>query len=136
MSIEPIRPELIVPKNPKPKPDVQIERHGKGGVKNTVIYTDESKIAAEMQTLPSPREMQKLAALVAARAAKDILLGRLEFRNAGEASKVARDFAAIAKDFTWDDEAERLLQADSAEDRKDSLLSFRQRAQEALGQAD
>lgn len=115
--MEPLRPELIQPRNPKPRlPEI----------------TDEGKISAAISSLPTPSEMQQIAAAVAAKAAKDILLGKLEFKSAGEASKVARDFAAIAKDFTWDDERESLLKADTAEDRKESLAAFKARAQEQL----
>lgn len=117
MPLEPLKPELIQPRNPKSRlPEV----------------TDEGKIAAAISSLPTPGEMQQIAAAVAAAAARDILLGKLQFKSAGEASKVARDFAAIAKDFTWDDERESLLKADTAEDRKESLEEFRKRAQERL----
>ena len=115
MALTPLNPEPIVPRNPKP-------------LRTSVVKTDEGKIANEIASLPSPSEMQKIAAAVAAKAAKDILLGNLPFKSAGEASKVARDFAAIAKDFTWDDERESLLASETAEDRKESLAAFRARA--------
>lgn len=92
-------------------------------------------MAAAISNLPTPGEMQQIAAAVAAAAAREILLGKLQFKSAGEASKVARDFAAIAKDFSWDDERESLAKADTAEDRKESLAAFRQRAQEQLKNA-
>lgn len=113
MALTPLNPEPIIPRNPRP---------------SRVLQTDEAKIAAEIATLPTPGEMQQIAAAVAAKAAKDILLGNLTFKSAGEASKVARDFAAIAKDFTWDDERETILAAETAEDRKESLAAFRARA--------
>lgn len=116
MALEPIKPELIVPKNPKPLP----------------ALTDEGKVAAAISSIPTPTEMKQIAAAVAASAARDIILGRLPFKSAGEASKVARDFAAIAKDFDWDDERELLASADSADDRKEGLAAFRARAQERM----
>lgn len=119
MALEPLKPELIVPKNPKPLPAI----------------TDEGKIAAAVSAVPSPKEMKQIAAAVAASAARDIILGKLPFKSAGEASKVARDFAAIAKDFDFDDEAEVLARADTEEDRKDGLAAFRQRAQERMKNA-
>ena len=130
--MEPLKPELIVPKNPKV---LEIESHGKRGARSRAIVTEEGKIAAEIANLPTPAEMQQISAAVAAKAAKDILLGVLPFKSAGEASKVARDFAAIAKDFSWDDERESLAKADTEEDRKDSLAAFRARAQEQLKNA-
>lgn len=116
MPLEPIRPELIQPKRPKPLPEI----------------TEEGKIAAAISNVPSAMEMKQIAAAVAAAAARDILLGKLPFKNAGEASKVARDFAAIAKDFDFEAERELLAKADTAEDRKEGLAAFRQRAQERL----
>lgn len=105
--------------------------------RSRVVVTDEGKIAAEIKSLPDPREFQQIAAAVAAKAAKDILLGNLPFKSAGEASKVARDFAAIAKDFSFDIERESIVAAETAEDRKDALAAFRARALENLdnGQA-
>lgn len=117
MPIEPLKPELIQPKRPRP---------------SLPAITDEGKIAAAVSGLPTPGEMQQLAAAVAAAAARDILLGKLQFKSAGEASKVARDFAAIAKDFTWDDERELMVKADTEEDRKEGLAAFRARAQERM----
>lgn len=119
MAIEPLKPTLITPRNPKPK-------------LTPIVRTEEGKIANELASLPSPAEMQAIAAAVAAKAAKDILLGRLEFKSAGEASKVARDFAHIASTFTWDDEREKIAAADTAEDRKDALAAFRARALEQM----
>lgn len=118
MPLEPLKPELIVPKNPK--------------VRSLPEITDEGKISAAIAGIPSPNEMQQIAAAVASKAAKDILLGNLPFKSAGEASKVARDFAAIAKDFSWDDERELIVKADTEEDRRDGLAAFRARAQERL----
>jgi hypothetical protein len=118
MTLHALTPEPIVPRNPKPR--------------TGVIRTEEAKIAAEIANLPTPAEMQQIAAAVAAKAAKDILLGVLPFKNAGEASKVARDFAHIAKEFSWDDERETIMAAETAEDRKESLAAFKARALEAL----
>lgn len=122
MTMEPLRPELMVPRNPKVKPRPS----------SLPEITDEGKVKAALEGLPTPGEMQQIAAAVAAHAAKEILLGKLPYKSAGEASKVARDFAAIAKDFTWDDERESLAKADTAEDRQAALADFRQRAQEKL----
>lgn len=120
MALTPLQPEPIVPRNPKPK------------ALTNVIQTEEGQVAAVMANLPSPDGLRKMAAGIAAKAAQDILLGKLTFRSASEASKVARDFAAIAKDLDWHDERAEVIAAETAEDRKDSFESFRKRAQEAL----
>lgn len=127
MTTPPLQPEPIVPRNLKPVADLPIR-----GGRSKVVLTDEGKIANEIKALPDPREFQQIAAAVAAKAAKDILLGNLPFKSAGEASKVARDFAAIAKDFSFDIERESIVAAETAEDRKDALAAFRARALENL----
>jgi len=96
------------------------------------LVTDEGIIANKIAGLPDPRAMKAMAVAVAAMAANEILLGKLQFRNAGEASKVARDFVAMAKDLDFDSEQESLIAAETAEDRKESLAAFRMRALENL----
>lgn len=118
LSLEPLKPELIVPRNPKPRAGA--------------LEADERQLAQEIATLPAKEDMAEIVLAMTAKVAKDILLGKLPFRNAGEASKVARDFAAIAKDMGWNDEPDRGMKTDSAEDRKDAFMEIRKRAQEAL----
>lgn len=97
------------------------------------LVTDEARIAAQVANLPTPSEVQKMAAAVVVQAARDIVLGKLPFKSAGEASKVARDFVAIAKDMAWDDEAEAMKKAETQEDRQAAFEEFRKRAQQNLG---
>lgn len=118
VAVQPLKPELIVPRNPKPRPGS--------------IEESEEALAHELATLPEKEEMQEIVLAITAKVAKDILVGKLPFRNAGEASKVARDFAAIAKDMGWADAPNKEMKSDTAEDRKDSFAEIRKRAQEAL----
>ena len=102
------------------------------GNKANPLVTDEAKIKALVSALPSKHEMKQISAAVAAHSARLILLGVLPFKSAGEASKVARDFAAIAKDLDFDMETEEQRKAESREDALDQLEYFRQKAQEKL----
>lgn len=119
MALTPLTPEPIVPRNPKP-------------LRNAIV-TEEGKVAAEVASnLPGDGELKRLVAAMAGKVAKDILLGVLPFKSAGEASKVVRDFAAVAKDLEgFDDVAEQLLSVESESDRKDGLLAFREKALKA-----
>lgn len=96
------------------------------------LVTDEARIAAQVSRLPTPVEVKQMAAAVVVQAAREIILGKLEFKSAGEASKVARDFVAIAKDLEWDDEAEAMKKAETQEDRAAAFEEFRKRAQERM----
>lgn len=94
---------------------------------------EDLRIAAATANLPTVQDMQKMVAAVVDRAAREIVSGKLPFRSAQEASKVARDFVAIAKDLNWDTNVEELKKAESDEDRKAAFEEFRKRAQKNLG---
>lgn len=95
------------------------------------LVTDEGRIAAQLANLPPADQLQKMAAAVVVQAARDIVLGKLQFRSAGEASKVARDFVAIAKEMVLDSDPDGAL-TETADDRKELFEALRKKAQEKL----
>lgn len=97
------------------------------------LVTDEARMAAAVSRTPSPDEMKQIAAAVAAHSARLILLGTLPFKSAGEASKVARDFVALAKDLDWDSDADARKKVETKEDALAQLEDFRAKAQKELG---
>jgi len=119
MALAPLTPEPIIPRNPKPR--------------SLAVVTEEGKVANEVAAnLPGDGELKRLVAAMAGKVAKDILLGVLPFKSAGEASKVVRDFAAVAKDLEgFDDVAEQLLAVETESDRKEGLQAFRAKALKA-----
>lgn len=112
---------------------VPFEIHGQDGFVTKHVASDEAVIANKLANLPSEEEVKQWIGLAVVESIKPIVLGQLPFRNAGEASKVARDLVALAKDLGWSGADDEIKKAESAEDRADLFESFRKKAQEKLG---
>lgn len=114
---------------------VPFELHGKDGLSVRGEISDEAVLARKLQNLPDPIEAKQWIALGIIESVKQITMGNLPFRNAGEASKVARDLAAVAKDLGFlEAEKDEQKKAESDVDRKDAFEMFRKKANKALGE--
>lgn len=99
------------------------------GGQELVLTTEESVIKRATERLPSQQEFNQWIGAVVVDAARQILTNKLPYKSAGEASKVARDFVAIAKDLNWDQEAKDMQKA-SPEDRDAMFRKFVKKAED------
>lgn len=93
---------------------------------------EEAMIASAVDNLPSVAEAKGMIAAVVTAAARDIVLGKVTWKDAKEASTVARNFVAIAKDLEWGHEAKEMAKAESDEERKAAFELFRQQAHQNM----
>jgi hypothetical protein len=103
---------------------------GYGGEAHTLIPSEDI-VKIQVDNLPTANELQRQIAAVVVHSIRQILNGKLKFRSAGEAAKVARDFVGIAKDLQWAEEADTIANARTQEER---LEAFRMLKEKAGGQ--
>lgn len=93
-----------------------------------ILTTEESLIKSKLSTIPSEEEIQQMLGALVVDGIRQILLGRVEYKSAGEISRVARDYMAIAQSLKWDQEADYLKNAHSDEERLDAFKAIKRAA--------
>lgn len=111
---------------------VPMNVHGDEGAMGMAIVPEDDLIKLKTENLPTLDEFKRWVAAVVVESSRQILTGRLRFKSAGEAARVARDFVAISRDLDWSDEADHLANARTPEERLDALAEFKVRAQTRL----